>query len=69
MKKPYQVSFHHGNGIYCSNIAYADDAAAVEAYYGARYDWIHVTDCPPYDLETARRKGMPVFTIDGDERR
>lgn len=61
--KPYKVTFKTKSGIYCANVAMADSKQAVETYYSGKYGWCAVDDCKPYELETARRKGMPVKTI------
>ena len=33
MKKYYKVSFQYSESVYCANIAHAETAADVEAYY------------------------------------
>ena len=51
MKKYYKVSFEYSEGIYCTNIAIAESAAAVEAHY-SEYPWVDVKECSAWELET-----------------
>lgn len=38
MKKYFAVSFKYSESVYCSNIAHAETAEAVEAHY-SKYEW------------------------------
>lgn len=60
--KPYKVTFKTGP-VFCANVAMAESKQAVESYYTGKYGWCAVNDCKPCELETARRKGMPIKTI------
>ena len=62
MKKYYKVSFKYSENVFCSNIAHADSMEAVEAHY-SKYPWFNVDDCLDYELESAKRKGMPIVEI------
>lgn len=66
MKKYFAVSFKYSENIYCSNIAHAETAEAVEAHY-SKYEWVSVRECEEYEVETARRKGMPIIEIESQE--
>lgn len=63
MKKFYKVSFEYSEGIYCTNIAIAESAAAVKEHY-SEYSWVDVKECPAWELETCRAKGMPFINVD-----
>ncbi len=63
MKKYFKVSFEYSEGIYCTNIAHAETAEAVEAHY-SEYTWRAVKECPAWELETYRAKGCPFIEID-----
>lgn len=63
MKKYFKVSYQHAENIYCANIAHAETAAEVEAHY-SKYAWVSVSDAAPYDVDEARRRGMPIVEID-----
>jgi hypothetical protein len=63
MKKYFKVSFEYCEGVYCSNIAYAEKKEDVEAYYN-KYAWRSVSDCAEWELNEAKAKGMPIITID-----
>ena len=66
MKKYFAVSFKYSESVYCSNIAHAETAEAVNAHY-SRYEWVSVRECEDYEVETARRKGMPIVEIETPE--
>lgn len=66
MKKYFAVSFKYSESVYCSNIAHAETAEAVEAHY-SKYEWISVRECEGHEVETARRKGMPIVEIETPE--
>ena len=60
MKRYFKVTFRYSESIFCVNIAHAESHDAVPVHY-ERYDdvWIE-DDIPPYELESAKRKGMPI---------
>lgn len=66
MKKYFAVSFKYSESVYCSNIAHAETAEAVNAHY-SKYEWVSVRECEEYEVETARRKGMPIVEIETPE--
>ena len=59
MKKYYFVSWNHGNGIYCTNLAAAESAADVYKAYADR-DEVTLRPAEDYEIESAKRRGMPV---------
>ena len=67
MKKHYKVTFEHSEGafgkIFCTNIAIAESAEAVEAHY-SEYPWVSVTESPDWEVESYRMKGCPFITVD-----
>ena len=66
MKKYFAVSFKYSESVYCSNIAHADTVEAVNSHY-SKYEWVSVRECEYYEVETARRKGMPIVEIETQE--
>lgn len=58
----YKVSFEYSDGVFCTNIAIAESEEAVRKQY-SKYPWVSVRECADYELEEARRKGMPIITI------
>lgn len=66
MKKYFAVSFKYSESVYCSNIAHAETAEAVNAHY-SKYEWVSVRECKDYEVEAARRKGMPIVEIETPE--
>lgn len=63
MKQYFTVSFEHSENIYCTNIAHSETVADVEAHY-SKYAWVNVKPAADYEVETARRKGMPIVEIE-----
>lgn len=63
MKKYFKVSFQHSGSVFCTNIAKAENEQAVLERYKKEYKWVSVSECTDYELETARRKGMPFVEI------
>lgn len=63
MKKYFSVSFKYSESVFCANIAHAETAESVKAHY-SKYEWVSVSECSEYELETATRKGMPVVEIE-----
>ena len=59
MKNYYFVSWNHGDGIYCTNLATAESAADVYKAYDGRNE-ITVRPAEDYEIESAKRRGMPV---------
>ena len=59
MKKYYFVSWNHGDGIYCTNLAAADSAEDVRAEYACREE-LTIREAEDYEIESAKRRGMPV---------
>ena len=66
MKKYFAVSFKHSENVYCTNIAHAETAEAVAAHY-SRYEWVDIREAADHEVETARRKGMPIVEIETPE--
>lgn len=66
MKNYFAVSFKYSEYVYCSNIAHAETAEAVAAHY-SKYEWASVRECEDHEVETARKKGMPIIEIETAE--
>jgi hypothetical protein len=66
MKKYYSVSFKYSETTYCTNLAHAENAEAVKAHY-SKYEWVNVEECGQYEVETAKRKGMPIVEIESKQ--
>lgn len=66
MKKYFAVSFKYSESVYCSNIAHAETAETVAAHY-SKYEWVDIREAEAHEIETARRKGMPIVEIETSE--
>lgn len=62
----YKVSFEYSSGVFCTNIAIAENEETVRKYY-SKYPWVSIRECADYELEEARVKGMPIITIKEEE--
>lgn len=62
MKSYYMVAFKYSEDIFCFNIAHADSIEDVKTYY-SKYSWVYINDCPAYELESAKCKGIPIIEI------
>lgn len=59
MKKYYFVSWNAGDGIYCTNLATAESAADVYKAY-TEHGEVTVRPAEDHEIESAKRRGMPV---------
>lgn len=65
--KAYRVSFQYSERTYCTNIARAEAVEDVEKYY-SKYEWVSIKEAHEWDVEEAERKGMPIITIEHEEK-
>lgn len=63
MGKYFKVSSAYAEDVYCANIAHAESMEDVETEY-AHYNWYSITAAMQYDVEEARRTGMPIVDIE-----
>lgn len=68
MKKYFNVSFQYSENVFCANIAHAESAEAVEAYYSEKYEWCKVSEATAADVEEAQRRGKPIIEIESDKK-
>ena len=61
--KYFRVTFQYSETTYCTNIAIAADIETVNAHYNSKYKWSAARPADEYDIETARRKGMPFIEL------
>lgn len=64
----YLVSFQYSETIYCTNIAAAEDINDVREHY-SKYKWFDIKEASESEIESAKRKGMPVIEIEPEERK
>lgn len=55
----YMVSYHAGNGIYCTNLATAESIEDIQRAY-ADHEQVTINPAKDYEIESAKRRGMPV---------
>lgn len=68
MKKYFNVSFQYSENVFCANIAHAESAEAVEAYYSKKYEWCKVSEATAADVEEAQRRGKPIIKIESTKK-
>lgn len=59
----YNVSYYIGDDIWSSNITLAASEKRVHEYYSKKSDRVLVSKAEDWEVETAKRKGMPILTI------
>lgn len=62
MKQYYNVTFQYSESVFCSNLAHAESAEAVEAAY-SKYGWCAVSPASSYDVEEAGKRGKPIIEL------
>ena len=63
MKKPYLVSFRYSEKVHCTNIVFTDDTAKIAEKYGNKYAWHTFRECAEWEVETYKKRGMPIFEL------
>ena len=61
----YKVTFawDRDETVYCTNLAKADSAEAVERYYERNHHVLNVREAHEWEIEECKAKGMPVIDI------
>lgn len=64
-KKIYNVHFKFAEGVWCVNLAIADNAEQVAEHYAKYGDCcdVLIDEGNEYDLRLAERKGMPITRL------
>ena len=62
MKEYYSVSFQYSESVFCANITHGEKAD-IEEHYKSKYEWVSVKAASRWEIEDARRKGMPIVEI------
>ena len=63
MKKTYLVSFRYSETVYCTNIVITDDTAKIDEEYGNKYEWHTFRECAEWEVDTYKKRGMPIFEL------
>ena len=66
MKKYFTVTYKHSEAIYCANIVHAETVEAVKACY-SKYEQVNIRESEQYEVDAARRRGMPIVEIENQE--
>ena len=62
--KAYIVTFEwYDTGTWCTNIVKADSEDVIHAHYKKFGEKRYVHEAKEYELDEAKRKGMPIVTI------
>lgn len=60
----FKVSFQYSENTYCANIAQAETIEDVQRHYNSKYAWTAIDEATPAEVEVAKRKGMPIITVE-----
>ena len=63
MKKTYLVSFRYSEKVHCTNIVITDDTAKIDEKYGNKYEWHTFRECAEWEVDTYKKRGMPVSEL------
>lgn len=62
--KYFMVSFRwYDTDTFCTNLCVAESAEKAREHYESKYSNVSVRDALKGEVETAKRKGMPVTTV------
>ena len=62
MKKYFEVTFEHSEGVFCSNIAHTETFEDVQKYY-SEYKWFYAKRADEYAVKEAIDRGMPIIEM------
>lgn len=63
MKYWFIVSFSYSKNVHCTNLCLAESKEKAEERYSKKYEWVSVQPADEWEVETYRRRGMPVITV------
>lgn len=55
----YMVTFEYAENVYCTNLA-TGTRENIEREY-SKYPWHEIKEAAPWQIEDAKRKGMPII--------
>lgn len=61
-KRCFFVNFMWSENVYCANIVYAENMGVIAEKY-SKYGWYQIRNAKEYELESAKRKGMPIIEL------
>lgn len=64
--KTYMITFEMKENIYCTNLVIAENEESAKAEYG-KYEILEIREAANYEIEEAKRKGMPIVTVEKKE--
>lgn len=60
----FQVSFKwYDSNTYCTNMVIANSMDDAKSYYESKYSNVHIRSAKDWEIESARRKGMPFVNL------
>ena len=57
----YRVTYQVSEAIFSTNIVIADCEETVMNHYGN--EWLYLSNAAEWEIEEAKRKGMPIITL------
>ena len=62
--KKFMVTFRwYNTDTYCTNVCLAESEEQARAYYESKYSDVSIRLAFDIEVETAKRKGMPIVTV------
>lgn len=61
--KYFMVSFKYCENIFCSNLCIAASKEDVVEHYSESYGCVTVKDAADWEVESCKRRGMPIITL------
>lgn len=62
-KKWYTVTFEQSEGVFCTNLCYADSEERAKNHYSKKYAWVSVKPAEDWKVDGYKRRGMPVTEL------
>ena len=64
MKTWYLATFKWSdNGVYCTNLVLTDSEEKAEEHYSKKYEWVSVKAAADWEVNSYKRRGMPITTL------
>ena len=63
MKYWFVVSFRYSEKVHCTNLCLAESKEKAEEHYSKKYEWVSVKAAADWEVNSYKRRGMPITTL------
>ena len=63
MKYWFVVSFRYSEEVYCTNLCLAESEEKAKEHYSEKYEWVSVKAAADWEVDSYKRRGMPITTL------